>query len=339
MGLLLVIIVLGVGICTLAMAGVLFFAIKLKEPAPSLVAVRLGRFKQKAQQEKTMAIGLSDSETTVLSQLNLILQSSGQESPLMQWLRRFNVLQSLSLLYSQSGESVAPGAFEAFLFKRVLPPLVLGLILSTLFGLSAFLLGLLVAGFPLLMLFLKKQKRFGKLLEQLPESLSLLTSSLRAGHSFQAALGVVAQEGPTPLSDEFKQLVSDTNLGVPLKEVFGKWVKGLSGLTDFYIFSTAILIQRETGGNLAEILMQLGHTIRERFKLKRQIASMTGQAQATGMLLGAAPIAMLGFLSLFFKGYVEPLYSNAWGHVALGYCLVSQIIGFMVIKKILEIDM
>ena len=100
---------------------------------------------------------------------------------------------------------------------------------------------------------------------------------------------------------------------------------------------SAVIIQREAGGNLAEVLEKLGYTIRERFKLKGQIAALTGQSRMTGYVLGAAPILLLSFLTLIMYGYVKPLYESDLGHILLLVILVLQVIGFMIMKKIIDI--
>jgi tight adherence protein B len=127
------------------------------------------------------------------------------------------------------------------------------------------------------------------------------------------------------------------NLGIPVKEAMEKMVGNLDNMPDVKMFCTAVLIQREAGGNLAEILDKLSNTIRERFKLKGQIMALTGQARLTGYVLGCAPLVLLGILSMFFYSYVKPLYETEMGKMLLIVAAVLQVIGFLVMKKIIEI--
>ena len=114
-------------------------------------------------------------------------------------------------------------------------------------------------------------------------------------------------------------------------------VAKLDTLPDVRMFSTAVVIQREAGGNLAEVLEKLGYTIRERFKLKAQISALTGQSRLTGYVLGGAPALILTFLTVFMYSYVKPLYETDMGHLALGAVVILQCIGFFVMKKIIDI--
>jgi tight adherence protein B len=179
--------------------------------------------------------------------------------------------------------------------------------------------------------------RLSKINTQLPDSLNMMNSALRAGYAFNSALMAVAHEMPEPIATEFRQVSSDISLGIPLKQALSKMVETLDRIPDIRMFATAVIIQRESGGNLAEILEQLADTIRQRYKLKRQISAMTGQAQMTGYVLGCAPIVLLGFLTFFMFDYVAPLYQTLYGQIALGVALVMQIIGFFIMRAIIEI--
>jgi tight adherence protein B len=131
--------------------------------------------------------------------------------------------------------------------------------------------------------------------------------------------------------------VRDINLGIPVREALSRLVAKLDTLPDVRMFATAVTIQREAGGNLAEVLENLGYTIRERFKLKGQIAALTGQSRLTGYVLGCAPAGILILLSIFMFDYVSPLYNTAMGHIALVVVVILQSIGFFVMKKIIDI--
>jgi tight adherence protein B len=199
------------------------------------------------------------------------------------------------------------------------------------------LVGILVPIGAYSLVLFKRSQRYGKFIAQLPDALSMITSALRAGHSFQSALTVVSSEMPNPIAIEFASMVKDINLGIPVRESLARMVLKLDTLPDVRMFATAVAIQREAGGNLAEVLENLGYTIRERFKLKGQIAALTGQSRLTGYVLGGAPAVLLAGLSLFFYPYVQPLYETDMGHLALLIAFILQMIGFFVMKKIIDI--
>jgi tight adherence protein B len=199
------------------------------------------------------------------------------------------------------------------------------------------LAGILFPGLAFAFVEVKRRKRLSKFVIQLPDALGMITSALRAGHSFQSAMSVASTELSDPISTEFALVVRDTNLGIPMKEAMGKMVGRLDALPDVRMFVTAVMIQREAGGNLAEILEKLGYTIRERFKLKGQVSALTGQARLTGYVLGAAPAIIFIGLSLFMYSYVQPLWETLLGHIAIGVVIVMQAIGFFVMRKIIEI--
>lgn len=196
-------------------------------------------------------------------------------------------------------------------------------------------IGVFVVAF--VMVKMRQKARLGKLTAQLPDALSLICSSLRAGHSFQSAMTIVCNELPDPISTEFTQVVSDINWGIPVKDALGKMMANLESLPDIRMFVTSLIIQRETGGNLAEILDKLSYTIRERFKLQGQIKALTGQARLTGYILGCAPLGLFTFLFIFMNKYLTPLITTDMGKLALVVAAIMQGIGFFVMKKIIEI--
>lgn len=227
---------------------------------------------------------------------------------------------------------------DRFLIQVIVIPILALLALSVLSGFFSLLLGvpLIIFGTYGYVLF-RRTKRYARFIAQMPDALSMITSALRAGHSFQSALTVVSTEMSDPISSEFASVVRDVNLGIPVKEALGRLVAKLDMLPDVRMFATAVMIQREAGGNLAEVLENLGYTIRERFKLKGQISALTGQSRLTGYVLGAAPVLILLFLSIFMYDYVKPLYETSLGHLALFAAIMLQCMGFFIMKRIIDI--
>ena len=146
--------------------------------------------------------------------------------------------------------------------------------------------------------------------EQFPEALDLLSRAIRAGHAFQTALGMVADELPEPVGPEFKKTFDQQNFGLPLRDALNELAERMP-LLDVRFFVTAVLIQRETGGNLSEILDNLAHVVRERFKILRQVRVHTAHGRFTGYVLLALPAALAVALS-----FINPEHMNAAVHAS-----------------------
>lgn len=213
---------------------------------------------------------------------------------------------------------------------------VLGIIMGM--GVLAILVGLVIGVVPpVMMLKMKKNKRLNMFSQQLPEALGLIASSLRAGHSLLSAFQMVASELPAPVSTVFRNACEDMNLGRSVKEALDGMQENVPGSVDLRFFITAVLIQREIGGNLAEVLDSLNDTIRERFKLLGQIKSQTAQARLSGIVLACAPAVICGIIYVLNPAYMEPLFTSLLGKMAVGLATFLGVVGFLVIKKITTI--
>lgn len=211
-------------------------------------------------------------------------------------------------------------------------------LLSLLFGGSivlSLLLGLMVAAIPFVVISVKRQRRLFKFEEQFPDAIDLLGRAVRAGHAFTTGLDLIAKEMPSPVSDEFQRTYEQQNLGLPLRDAFENLMRRIP-LIDVRIFVTALMIQRESGGNLAEILDNLSAVIRERFKLMRQIRVYTAQGRLSMYVLVAIPPAM-GLMLFFMRpDYIMRLFTDPIGINFLIAGIVLQVIGYFVIRKIIQ---
>jgi tight adherence protein B len=172
--------------------------------------------------------------------------------------------------------------------------------------------------------------------EQFPEALDLIARALRAGHAFTTAIGMVSEEIGPPVGAEFQLLYEHQNFGMPLPEALKKFAERL-GLLDARFFVTAVLTQREAGGNLAEVLDRLANVMRERFKILLQVRVYTAQGRMSGYLLAALPIVTFIGLNFMLPGYEDVLTKEKPGQYILAGAAVMQIIGFLVIRKIINI--
>ena len=178
----------------------------------------------------------------------------------------------------------------------------------------------------------KRALRFG---EQLPEALDLIRAALQAGHGFVSALNVVADEFPDPIAQEFRDVAEEMRLGLPLRDALNR----LAGRVDdpnLPILSTGVLIAHEIGGNLAEVLDNVAHTIRERARLLREVHVLTAQGRFSGRVLTCLPFFVAGCMLLFNRSYFNPMLESSTGHYLLGYALTSILCGHLVIQRLVR---
>ena len=180
------------------------------------------------------------------------------------------------------------------------------------------------------------KSRLEKFGQQLPEALELISRALRAGHSLASGINLVAEEMADPDRKEFHRCYESQNLGVPLEEALEDMSERVPNL-DLRFFVTAVILQRQTGGDLAEILDKIGSLIRERFKIWGQIQALTGEGRLSGIVLLALPPALFVVMYYLNPEYCMVLFTDPMGHKMLAGAVVMQIVGALVIKKIINI--
>ena len=183
----------------------------------------------------------------------------------------------------------------------------------------------------------RRQKRFEKFEELFPEAIDTLARAVRAGHAFTTALEMISNEVAEPLSGEFRKLYEEQKFGMPVRDALMNLTERVP-LVDVKFFVTAVMLQRETGGNLAEILDNLSYVIRERFKIQRQVRVHTAQGRLTMALLMAMPPAVVAILAVFSPDFVKPLFYDPIGHALLVVSIALQTTGYFVIRKIIKIQ-
>jgi tight adherence protein B len=198
----------------------------------------------------------------------------------------------------------------------------------------AFVIGL---GVQPLLLKRKRAGRIDKFEEHFPEALDLLSRAVRAGHAFSAGMKMVADELEDPVGPEFRKAFDEQNYGLPLKESLNALADRIP-LLDVKFFATAVLIQRETGGNLAEILDNLAGVVRERFKIRRQVRVHTAHGRFTGYVLMALPAFLAVALMFINPEHMNLLFEERIGQMMIVACIVMQAIGFIWIKQIVKIE-
>ena len=189
---------------------------------------------------------------------------------------------------------------------------------------------------PFLWLLNKRRVRLKKFAAQLSDALELVARALRAGHSLSAGMHVVAEEMPSPIADEFGRVFEEQNLGIPIEESMKSMCERVPNL-DLRFFVTSVGIQRQTGGDLAEILDKIGYVIRERYRILGQVKALTAEGRLSGVILIALPFGLFLMMMHIKYDYIEKLWTHPLGIKMSVYALIAQLLGALVIRKIVNI--
>ncbi|MGH7514250.1 MAG: type II secretion system F family protein [Gemmatimonadales bacterium] len=266
-----------------------------------------------------------------------LLRSAILESP---WLRpiaaRMPALQDAELLLQQAQVS---WSLPTLLLMSVGLAVAAGIaaITATRSFLVALPVTVIAATIPTLYVRWRRNRRLSQFEEILPESIDLVGRALRAGHPLSSGFKMAADDGPEPVASEFRRVFEEQRFGLPLQDSLLGMADRIN-LVDVRILVTAILIQREVGGNLAEILDNLSAVIRARFTIRRQIKVYTAQGRMTGYLLALLPFMLFGLLYTINPEYMSVLFTDPIGKVLVGIALVMQLAGFFWIRKIVNIE-
>ncbi len=238
----------------------------------------------------------------------------------------------------QAGMTIKPA--KLILISAVLAvgtQVVLGTFYKSVPLLATIALALVVFILPFAVVAWKRRRRLRQFEERFPEALDLLGRAVRAGHAFTTGLEMIAKDSPEPVAGEFRTAFEEQNFGLPLRDALLNMTERIP-LIDVRFFVTALLIQKETGGNLAEILDGLSRVIRERFRIFREVRVRTAQGRLTAGILIALPIFMLIVLSILNPTYVKVLFTDPQGPIVLTIAAVMQIIGSFIIWRIIQIE-
>jgi tight adherence protein B len=248
------------------------------------------------------------------------------------WLSRF---LDLRILIRQAGVRITPAQLLALTAASIVAGSVFGGITqapATAMPVAAALAGSL----PLLWLFWKRHQRLGKFEAQMPDAMDLLARSLRAGHSMADGLRLVGDEMAEPISAEFLRCYQQQTLGVSLEATLEELTARVPNL-DLRFFVNAVVLQRQTGGDTAEILDKIARLIRQRFQIRAQVRALTGEGRLSGLVLLALPIVLAIYLYFRNPDYLMILFREPLGHKMVVAAIVLQIMGAIVIKKIVDI--
>jgi tight adherence protein B len=251
-------------------------------------------------------------------------------------LRRSGRIANLQTLLSQADLRIRAGTI---LMLCVLSGMGLALVVLILSPFPQFAwLGMIVgAMLPYSYASFRRTRRFQKFEELFPEAIDTLARAVRAGHAFTTALELISNEISEPISSEFRKLFEEQKFGLPVRDALLNLTERVP-LVDVKFFVTAVMLQRETGGNLAEILDNLSYLIRERFKIMRQVRVYTAQGRLTMMLLMGLPPIIVVTMLLMNPTFIRPLFADPIGHTLIVAGLTLQTVGYFVIRKIIRIQ-
>jgi tight adherence protein B len=309
-------------VVTALVAGIGVWALRLPEAlANRRMERRLNEVSQREEGDEQQTSFIRDNPAGPLPALDKALGATG--SP-------------LARLIEQSGVAVAPSTIvlASLMLAVVFAVVTMAFIAQPLAWLMASIVGAVV---PWGWLRYRRSARLRRFEEQFPEALDLLSRAIRAGHAFQTAMGMCADELPAPVGTEFKKSFDQQNFGLPLKDTLHELTERVP-ILDVKFFVTAVLIQRETGGNLAEILDNLAHVVRERFKILRQVRVHTAHGRFTGYVLLALPAALAVVLAWMNPEHMDLLLKERMGQMMIMGAIVMQTIGYFWIRKVIKIE-
>ena len=308
--------------------------------ALSLLAVSVGlKYFDARRKNQVVDMLQTASGETVVSVSNLLKEIESDKPTGFK--RLFSTMQfskHVSEQLLQAGLNWSSTRLLTSMLLLTIPGMGLGLLVPFLFNgpTTAIAMGLLFGSLPYLVVRSKRKKRLNTLEEQFPESLDFLARSMRAGHAFSISLEMLGEEMADPLGQEFRALFNEQNLGAPIDIALHNFTVRVP-LLDVRFFTSSVLLQKQTGGNLSEILSRLAYVIRERFRLKGQVKAASAHGRLTATILTLLPVCTMVALLLVAPGYLQTMAEDSDGKFLIGGAIVAQILGNFFIKKIINI--
>lgn len=305
-----------------------------------LLAVSVGTKFFDARRKKQMAdiLETASGESTVTVATLLKELDPERHTGIKALLTSFQFSKHAQVQLQQAGLNWSSARLLAAMSLAAVPGLGLGSLLPFLINgpTTAIGLGIVGAAAPYLFVRHKRKKRLERFEEQFPEALDFLARSMRAGHAFTISLEMLGEELVDPLGQEFRALFNEQNLGAPLDLALRNFTDRVP-LLDARFFTSSVLLQRQTGGNLSEILTRLSYVIRERFRLKGQVKAASAHGRLTATILTVLPVATMLGLLVVAPGYLQSMAEDPDGKWMIGGAIFAQILGNFFIKKIINI--
>ena len=288
-----------------------------------------------AIKRRLASVGFNKTRAEDLDQAILRQTSLSSIGFLNYFLKKTPRLLDLQKLLYMSGSPFNLGALVLLSSTLAIIGILLGVLLKI--GVLAIGLALLSAYLPILILKIIKDKRLAVFESQFPEAVDLMTRALRAGHSFSLGMRMVADEMSEPTSSEFARTFDDYSYGKTIEEALGGLVERVE-LADVKFFASAVSLQRETGGKLTEILDNISYIIRERFRLLRTVKALSAEGRLSGIILAIMPPALVLLLYVLCPEYISVAFEHPLGQMILIAGGIFEILGIIVIKRIIKLD-
>ena len=305
-----------------------------------LMAVSVGLKFVDARRKKQVADMLQTASGEPAAQVTNLLKDLDPDHPtgLKALLGRLQFNRHAKEQIQQAGLTWSPSRLLAAMGLAMIPGLGLGAWSQVLLNgtTSAVVFALLTGSIPYMIVRAKRTKRMNTLEAQFPDALDFLARSMRAGHAFSISLEMIGEEIADPLGQEFRALFNEQNLGAPLDVALRNMTMRVP-LLDVRFFTTSVLLQKQTGGNLSEILSRLAYVIRERFRLKGQVKAASAHGRLTATILALLPLATMFGLLVVAPGYLQSMAADDDGKWMIGGAIAAQILGNFCIKKIINI--
>lgn len=316
--------------------GVIIFLVLF---AVILVAISLGYRFLETQRKKQVA-GMLDvaagnvtepGETSILvdrtteNPFDTVLKKAAFTARLGRMIQQAGLQWTVSRLLISMGVGAVVGAVIGITFRPV------GFLILSIIGMA-----LLLGSLPYLYLRFKRNQRMGQIEAQLPEALDFLARSMRAGHAFSISLEMLGQESPDPLGQEFRVLFNEQNLGAPVETALHNLADRVP-LLDIRLLVSSVTLQKQTGGNLSEILQRLAYVIRERFRLRGQVKAASAHGRMTAAVLTILPIVLVIALLFIAPGYLQGMANDSDGKWMIVGAIVAQVLGYLVMRRITNI--
>jgi tight adherence protein B len=305
-----------------------------------LVATAFGLHVLETQRKKqvTGILRTLEGKPRAEAESNILLDPPNPNNLLERLAASLNLTQILEDSLLQSGLNWPVNQLLGGMGIAALAGIILGwwLNLFVFWPLSSLLFGVALGALPYAYVRFKRQRRMAAFEEQFPEALDFLARSMRAGHAFSVSLEMLGAESPEPLGQEFRTLFNEQNLGAPMEVAFENMLRRFP-LVDVRFFASSVMLQKQTGGNLSEILLRLAYVIRERVRLKGQVRAISAHGRLTAAILTAMPIVLM--LALFFvaPGYLQGMARDPDGKYMILAAIVSQFLGYYFIRRIIRI--
>ncbi len=265
--------------------------------------------------------------------LDLVKKTKYSDIPsLDSFLSRFSVFHGMVRSLEQANIKQPLGYF----ILATLSAAVIGFALTKINLLFGIAVVVVFGALPSIYVYFKKQKRMQKFEKQLPDTMDLISRSLKAGLAFSGALKIVADEFPDPVGIEFAKTVNEINFGISTDEAL-KNLTARVDCPDLKFFVISVILQKETGGNLAEILENIAKLIRERFKFQGKVRALSAEGRMSAGVLIAVPFFIAGIVSIFNPGYIKPLKDEPTGNIMIIVAIIMMIIGVTILKKMIKL--